>query len=193
MRLLQTGVVLLVIALSLTCSLSRQAIFTDFTARTVSPIKYLDWGKFLCPGGKPAGPWPPKPPCSEGSRVNVRGMVYQHNIVSTDARMSGKMEFVFNADTDGFSKLGPGSGPLWGTAHMEVMKGTYPDWTSTGEVWKGNWTGNRNVSAVVAISKVKVVLHGNSGRIEGLKSEMNLYTNHNSPEIIDGRIFESRI
>lgn len=156
-----------------------QAIFTRFTGNQVPPTMFLDFGTYLCPGGDPAGPYPPQPPCSPGSRVQVRGVVFQNSVIATDARMTGKYVITFNANTDGWTAWGPGSGPLWGTVRVEVAEGGF---------WEGNYTGRREVTASGASSALHMVAHGTGGSIEGLKAEWDISSPHNAPSTLTGRI-----
>jgi hypothetical protein len=163
-----------------------QAGASEFSGSGVSASVFLDWGEYLCPGGEPAGPWPPTPPCSPGSRVQVRGMVYEFNVAGDDNRVTGVFHNVFNANTDGWTPFGPGSGQLWGTSRLEVVD---PDgWTPTGEVWEGNWIGKRVVTAKGATSTVMATLHGKGGRIEGLIAKWMIYIPHSTPLTFEGWI-----
>ncbi len=159
---------------------SGQAISTDFTGQTVKSV-ILTYGTFQCPGGDPAGPFPPTPPCTPGSRVHVRGMLVQHDIQASDPRMSGRMVFVFNANTDGFTPFGAGSGPLFGTWRMEVTEGG---------TWEGTYTGERKVTAAGAVSTLKYVGEGTGGRIEGAKVKFDVVAPHTTPAQFKGRILE---
>jgi hypothetical protein len=162
-----------------------QAVFTEFQGTGTGSSVYLTFGTFLCPGGEPAGPFPPNPPCSPGSRVDVRGMVYTFNITATDGRVTGKFTNVFNANTDGWTPAGspggpgPGSGQLWGTSRLEI---------TDGGVWEGTWTGEREVTSVGAFSSVRAVMHGSGGSIQGLKSEWEISIPHKMPLTFTGRI-----
>ncbi len=178
--LLLVGVVLLSAGLA-----SAQAVVTQFTGQTVTKTQFLDFGRFFCPGGEPAGPFPPYAPCSEGSRVNFRGVVFQHSETATDARMIGTMQIVFNGNTDGWTlgpPAGPGTGPVWGTWHMDVAEG--------GE-WDGTYTGYRQITeAGNFVTTLKFVGEGTGGRIEGAKVQFEVYSDHLEPGRLEGRIID---
>ncbi len=175
-----TGIVLLSAGVA-----SAQAIITSFTGQTVSKTTFLSFGTFSCPGGEPAGPFPPYAPCSEGSRVNFRGVVFQHSEVATDSRMTGTMQVVFNGNTDGWTQgppAGPGQGPVWGTWHMDVAEG--------GE-WDGTYTGYREITeAGNVLSTLRFQGEGTGGRIERAKVHFEVSSPHNAPSTFEGRILE---
>jgi hypothetical protein len=178
------GLLLLVIVLLAASFALSQTAFTGISGSGVSKSEFLDWGNYNCPGGKTAGPWPPTPPCTEGSRVQVRKMVYQFNIKASDDRLTGKFVNVFNANTDGWTKFGLGSGPLWGACRLFVVGPDGP----TGEIWDGNWTGKRQVTEGGALSLVRAELHGSGGRIQGLRTKLNITVPHTTLLTFTGRI-----
>ncbi len=183
MKLRHTLLLLAIVLLSVS-PMSGQAIFTDFTGQTVTKTVFLNYGTFFCPGGEPTGPFPPYAPCSPGSRVNFRGVVFQHSETASDSRMIGTMQIVFNGNTDGWTlgpPVGPGSGPVWGTWRMEVTEGG---------VWEGTYTGDRKVTPAGVVSSMKFVGEGTGGRIEGAKVQFEVYAPHNKPSTFEGRILE---
>ncbi len=176
--LLVLGIVLLSAGL-----MSGQAIFTDFTG-TSTGSKFLNFGTWSCPGGEPAGPFPPNPPCSPGSRVHFRDVVLQNSTATTDPRMTGTLQFVFNGNTDGWTQgppVGPGTGPAWGTFHMDV---------TGGGVWEGTYTGFRQVTPSGVLTTLHFVGEGSSGNVDGLKVWFEVRAPHNAPSTIAGRILQ---
>ncbi len=176
---------LLVLGIVLLCAglMSGQAIFTDFTG-SATGSKFLDFGTWSCPGGEPAGPFPPNPPCSPGSRVHFRGVVLQNGITTTDSRMTGTMQYVFNGNTDGWTQgppVGPGTGPVWGPFHMNV---------SAGGVWEGIYTGYRQVTPSGVLTTLDFVGEGSGGIVDGLKVKFEVRAPHNAPSTIAGRILQ---
>jgi hypothetical protein len=142
-----------------------QAIFTPFFG-TASINGFVDPGTVLCPGGSQTGLWPGGAPCTPGSRAHVRGMVFAHTVDLNDNRVKGILTVTMNANTDGWTPAGPGSGPMWGAVRLEAEGGA---------VWEGTWTGSRTVTAAAgATAEVRGVLHGTSGTVEGLKAEFEI-------------------
>jgi hypothetical protein len=174
---------------------SGQAIFTEFSGTAPAGV-IQNYGTILCPGGKEAGPFPPNPPCTPGSRVHVRGLVVQHDTTkATDPRVAGTMVVVFNANTDGWTKNAPGSGSLWGTARLEVgvwreIEGGGKTFVPTGEVWEGTWTGKRKVTSDLALSTLNFVMNGSGGRIQGLESRWEITSPHTGQSTFAGHIIE---
>ena len=164
---------------------SAQAIITSFTGQTVTKTTFLNFGMFFCPGGEPAGLFPPYAPCSEGSRVNFRGVVFQHSEAASDSRMTGTMQVVFNGNTDGWTlgpPVGPGTGPVWGTWHMDVAEGG---------AWDGIYTGYRQITQAGNVdTTLKFVGEGTGGRIEGAKVQFEVSSPHNAPSTFEGRIID---
>jgi len=133
---------------------------TEFTG-TETPSWPPSEFTFKCPQGQPTGGFPFSPPCTEGA-VHARGLVFQYLEAATDDRMSGTSTVSVNANWDGWTALGPGSGPMWGTIQLSV---------SGGGVWEGTWTGNRTVKANGGYSTIRVVMFGTQGSVNGLKAE----------------------
>ncbi len=178
--LLLVGIVLLFSSVT-----SAQAVMTAFTGQTVTGTRFTDFGRFFCPSGEPAGPFPPYAPCAPGSRVNFRGVVFEHSEAATDSRMTGKMTIVFNGNTDGWTlgpPTGPGTGPVWGTWHMDVTEG--------GE-WDGTYTGYRQITEAGNVeTTLKFQGEGTGGRIEGAKVQFEVSSPHNAPSTFEGRIID---
>lgn len=151
-------------------------------------LAMTDPGTFSCPGGQPtnsppvvsafSGPWSPCLPMP-GSRVHNRNGKFQYRLQATDERMAGLLELTSaNGNYDGWrSDLlpapgAPGSGSMWGTIRLTVMKGTDPaTWTPTGQVWDGIWSGTRTVTEQGAVITTHNVLFGSEGSVLGAKSE----------------------
>src|SRR5512142_2739791 len=130
-------------------------VFTEFTG-TAALVQFLAPGTMLCAGGEPT---PGPAPCSAGSRVQVRGLVFEQGLEATDPRVAGRLIVVMNANTDGWTDFGPGSGPMWGTVRLEV---------GGGGLWEGSGTGQRKVTPLVGSSAtVRGEMHGTGGSIEG--------------------------
>lgn len=153
-----------------------KAVFTEFTGRETLAAA-LAAGTVSCPGGQPTGQWPQGPPCSPGSRFHVRGLTFLYQEFATDPRMTGDSTVVANANWDGFTNIGPGSGPMWGTIRLEVKKGG----VKTGDVWEGTWEGIRTVGEDGAYSDIHVVMHGSEGTVLGLTSKWDLTYTPASP------------
>ena len=142
------------------------AVFTltEFSG-TLTFVDFINMVTVECIGGQalrdPAGP-----PCSAGSRVNVRGNVARYAVTATDPRLTGTAAVTMNLNGDGWRPTGPGSGPLWGPISLEVSKG---------EVWEGFQSGSRTASPEGEVHFAShIVMHGTGGRIQGLKAEFDV-------------------
>ena len=160
---LRMTVILAVLALLPAGYTLGQAILTEFTG-TEGPGGFPNFATTTvnCPGGQPTGLWPPfGSPCTDGSRVHIRGAKFYYIVGSTDPRFAGLEEVTMNGNFEGWRSdlFGPGSGQMWGTLVLRV---------TADEVWEGTWTGTRTVTGNVAVSSIQAVAHGSGGRLEGL-------------------------
>jgi len=161
-----------------------QTVFTEYTG-TYAPAGMVNPGTVECPDGQPTGLWPSGPPCSPlGSRVRVRGLVLRYNSQTTDPRSTGQVFVVLNGNFVGWTLFGIGSGPMWGTARLEVTQGG---------IWESTWTGERMVTDVF-VESIRSVGHGSGGSLEGLKQEQRAFRSSASPPFplfnIAGRILQ---
>jgi len=141
-----------------------QAIFTHVSG-TAGPDAFIALGTVECPGGSPTGLFPFGPPCTPGSRVNIRGLVVQSQWVATDSRVTGVFTNVFSGNFDGWTQWGPGSGHVWGACSLAV---------TGGGLWSGTAQGYRTVNADGVSVAFHIVMHGTGGSIEGLHLELDL-------------------
>ncbi len=162
---------LFTVALMSTGLISGQTTFTEFEGKEILAIPYpVEWGSLNCPGGQPLGTWPSIPPCTPGSAVHIRGMKWLYTLETNDSRLTGDETVIVNGNWDGWTPLGPGSGPMWGTLRIEVKNGG----NKSGEVWEGTWTGVRSVTEDGAHSSIEVIAHGCHGRVDGLIAKWDL-------------------
>ena len=155
----------------------------DFTATTIN-----------CPGGKPTGVLFPQP-CTDGSRVHIRGAKFYYAAQTGDPRVTGLEEVTMNGNFDGWRAdlLGPGSGQMWGTIHFTVgvFAGTPPTFTPTGGTWDGTWTGTRTVTGNTAESVIHAVAHGSGGKVEGLQADWHVILDPGAGVgVMNGRILD---
>ncbi len=177
----QFTAVLSTLLLALTASMAGRAIFTNFTGHEIPLGPPLAPGSVMCPGGQPTGDWPLGPPCPAGTPFHIRGLAFAYTEQSSDPRMAGDAVVVVNANWDGFSQFGPGSGPMWGTFRLVIAGG--------GGVWEGTWVGDRIVREDGAYSSIHGVLHGSEGGVAGMKAEMEVeYTPASPLGVTSGRI-----
>ncbi len=185
-------VILLAVTMPLACYALGQAKFTAFHGiQGPAGLPNMDGAKFDCPGGELIGDlFTPTGPCTPGSRVHIRGVNFPYLVLTDDSRMTGLEEATTNCNFDGWvDGVGPGSGQMWGTIRLEVMEGSFPDWTPTGEVWEGTWTGSRTVTEGVTQSVSEFVAHGTGGSIEGLQAKWTVVLNPTTgEEKCEGRI-----
>ncbi len=157
-----------------------QAIFTDVSG-TAGPDAFKALGTVECPGGSPTGLFPFGPPCTPGSRVNIRGLVVQSEWVATDSRVTGVFTNVFSGNFDGWTQWGPGSGPVRGACSLAV---------AGGGLWRGTAQGYRTVNADGVSVAFHIVMHGTGGTVEGLQLELDLIA---TPPAAMGETFTGRI
>jgi hypothetical protein len=159
-----------------------KAIFTEFTGTEMAAGPPSDFGTVSCPGGQPTGLWPTQPgqfpmgpPCTPGSRVHIRGMKLSYIVQTTDERLAGAQDIMINANFDGWRPAtgDPGSGHMWGTIRLELVK----NGAKTGEVWEGTTNGTREVTDDVVRSFFHDVAHGSGGRLEGLQADWHVTLN----------------
>ena len=137
-------------------------------------------GTVLCPDGEPTGQFPFGPPCTQG-RVQVRNVVFPYVLQASDSRIEGNETVIVNANWDGWTQFGPGSGPMWGTVVVQGLAGT----------WEGAWTGQREVKASGAHSHIQVIAFGTKGSVDGMKTNWDIVYTPASPNgKISGRINE---
>ena len=107
-----------------------------------------------CPGYEPTSD--PMQPCPVGSRTHLRDGVVVSRIISDDARVSGWMTVVLNANFDANFE-----GPAWGTFSIDVddSEGT----------WEGTWQGLRVAQDGYWIATLNVQGKGLGGIVDGLK------------------------
>ena len=173
---LRTTVILAVLVLLPAGYMAGKAIFTQFIG-TEGPGGAPDFTAITinCPGGEPTGVLFPSP-CTDGSRVQIRGAKFYYAAQTGDQRVNGLEEVTMNGNFDGWRAdlSGPGSGRMWGTIHLTVMTGTPPNWTPTGDTWDGTWTGVRTVTASTAESINHAVAYGSGPRLEGLQADWHV-------------------
>ena len=145
-----------------TVLISAKTILSEFTG-TETALGPPSGGTIDCPQGQLTGQYPVGPPCTKG-HVHARNLVFQYLEKATDRRMSGTSTVTANADWDGWTAVGPGSGPMWGTVQLRVKDG----------LWEGSWTGKRTVTTERADSTIHAVMFGTEGSVAGLKVEWNL-------------------
>ena len=137
-----------------------QAIFTEYSGtltRVPGAAGLVNPGILECLNGEPTGvPWYVGIACAPAdSRVRIRGVVMKYYQQTSDPRTTGWLYLTINANLDQW----PGTGPIWGTARLEVDQGG---------IWEAIWTGER----VLATSETaRAVGHGSGGIVEGLKYE----------------------
>lgn len=138
-------------------------------------------GTVVCPDGELTGQFPFGPPCTQG-RVQVRNVVFPYVLQASDSRMEGNETVIVNANWDGWTQFGPGSGPMWGTVAVQSLAGT----------WEGAWTGERTVKTNGAHSHIQVIAFGTQGSVDGLKVNWEIVYTPDSPNgKVSGRIIES--
>jgi hypothetical protein len=98
-------------------------------------------------------------------------------VLTDDPRLWGLQEVVVNGNFDGWRTTDPGSGNMWGTLRFQVMNGTPPGWTPTGEVWEGTFTGARTITGDEVVSSFQDVAHGSGGKVEGLQAKWHVTLN----------------
>ena len=135
-------------------------------------------GTVSCPDGEPTGQFPFGPPCTQG-RVQVRNVVFPYVLQASDSRMEGNETVLVNANWDGWTQFGPGSGPMWGTVAVQGLAGT----------WEGVWTGQRTVKSTGAYSQIQVIAFGTKGGVDGMKANWEvMYTPASPNGKVSGRI-----
>ena len=127
-------------------------------------------GTVFCPDGQPTGQFPFGPPCTQG-RVQIRNVVFPYVLQATDPRMEGNETVIVNANWDGWTQFGPGSGPMWGTLVLQGSAGP----------WEGVWTGQRVVRADGGHSHIRVIAFGTNGTVEGMKADWEIAYTPASP------------
>jgi hypothetical protein len=151
-------------------------------------------GEFLsppvvkCPGYEPTGD--PAQPCPEGSRQHSRDGVWVSRVESTDARMTGDMTVVLNANLDA-----SGAGPVWGTFSIAL---------DDGGTWEGTYQGLR-ITEIDEITEdpywtatLHVVGKGYGGLVDGMQlmGEDEIWTPLTPPiayvGTIEGRILDPK-
>ncbi len=138
-------------------------------------------GTVICPDGEPTGQFPFGPPCTQG-RVQVRNVVFPYVLQTNDPRIEGNETVFVNANWDGWTEFGPGSGPMWGTLVVQGSAG----------VWEGAWAGQRSVKRDGGHSQIRVIAFGTEGSVEGLKAKWDLvYTPASPAGRTSGRIIQS--
>jgi hypothetical protein len=138
---------LVVLALTSTSAIGQaKNVVTQFTATETFTGIFVDFGKAVCPGQEPLAAFPP---CPQGSRTQLRGMMRIYQDTSTDPLATGTNIVTENWNFDEYFV-----GPMWGTFRMTV---------TPGEVWEGTWTGNWQSSS----GRIRMVGHGSGGRLEG--------------------------
>ena len=182
---LRMSVILLAVALLTAGNVLGDPPFRAFTGRDTF-LAMTDPGTITCPGGLP-NPAPPAPPSwspclpMPGSRVHNRNAKFLYKFQASDNRMAGLMELTSaNGNYDGWKPDlqpfpgAPGSGPMWGTLRLTVMKGTDPQtWEATGDVWEGIWTGTRTVTQKGVVITTHDVLFGSEGGVLGMRAEFS--------------------
>ena len=116
--------------------------------------QFISMPTIMCPGYEPTGD--PMQPCPVGSRTHLRNGVVVSRIISDDARVSGWMTVVFNANVDAAFE-----GPAWGTFSIDVddSEGT----------WEGTWQGLRVAEDGYWTAALNVHGKGFGGIVDGLK------------------------
>jgi hypothetical protein len=116
--------------------------------------QFMSMPTIMCPGYEPTGD--PMQPCPVGSRTHLRNGVVVSRVISDDARVSGWMTVVFNANLDADFE-----GPAWGTFSIDVddSEGT----------WEGTWQGLRVAEDGYWTAALNVHGKGFGGIVDGLK------------------------
>ena len=111
-------------------------------------------GTAICPGYEPT--LNPEQPCPAGSRTHLRDTVIISQVYSLDARVTGSMTIVLNANWDADF-----SGPLWGTFSLAL---------DSGGTWEGTYQGLRErVAEDQWVGLLRVRGKGYGGIIDGMK------------------------
>ena len=125
---------------------------------TFTPVSATAWviapgsgGEVKCLGGTPTGTFPP---CTPGSKVQIRGSNETFRMVSPDPLCTGIRTFVFNANFDE-----TGRGPFWGTWRL-VLDGGRGEWAGTYTGFVYGWFG---------AADGHVVGHGTQGEVDGME------------------------
>jgi hypothetical protein len=124
--------------------------FTPFSA-TAWPIGPSSGGEVKCLGGTPTGTFPP---CTPGSKVQIRGSNRISQMVSSDPLLTGIRTGVVNANFDE-----NGRGHMWGTWRL-VLDGGRGEWEGTYTGFAHGWFG---------AAEGHVVGHGTQGEVDGME------------------------
>lgn len=116
--------------------------------------EFISMPIIMCPGHEPTGD--PMQPCPMGSRTHIRDGVVVSRIISDDARVTGWMTVVFNANVDANFE-----GPAWGTFSIAV--------DDSGGIWEGTWQGLRIAEDGYWTAALNVQGKGFGGIVDGLK------------------------
>jgi len=130
-----------------------KATFTQVSikARATAPSS---GGELRCLGGTATGAWPP---CTPGSKSQLRGVVTTFRQVSSDPLHTGTRTLVTNASLDE-----SGRGHIWGT------------WVVTLDDGRGQWEGIFTGSTFgwFGAAGGEVVGHGCEGEVDGMQLKL---------------------
>ena len=130
------------------------------TAKIIfTPVSATAWlipnpkpgAELKCIGGTPTGVWPP---CTPGSKVQIREGNETSRQVSSDPLLTGIRTFIFNANFDE-----TGRGHMWGTWRL-VLDGGIGEWEGTFTGFAYGWLG---------AAEGNVVGHGTQGEVDGME------------------------
>lgn len=130
------------------CFAAARVTFTPVSA-TAWLIAPASGGEVKCLGGTPTGAWPP---CTPGSKAQIRGRNLDFRQVSADSLLTGNRVLVFNANLDE-----NGRGNAWGTWRL-VLDGGRGEWEGTFTGFGYGWFG---------AADGHIVGHGTQGEVDG--------------------------
>ena len=149
MILISTAVAVILLGAGLAVA---KATFTEFSGYAYM-IAAPSGGDLKCIGGTPmpAGSWPP---CTAGSRTQIRGLNLTYRQESPDPLHKGIRGVVLNMNQDE-----NGRGHSWGT------------WSLVLDAGKGMWEGTFSGSATgwFRAAETQIVGHGTEGEVDGMQ------------------------